>query len=260
MSADQTGSAAPSTNTGMQPEQHRSIIGTRKVGMTVLDIDNYLFDTYAGIIVTNSGEPGGGQRGWPTTVPSAGSAAQWPMQPGLDRNLAGDRPSADHGPSRMVPVTRPPEAECLNTYGVNTSDTQGADPGSSEPLSKDRQAVERILGRPLRRDWPASAFPAGTRVRVIHDDAWAGPWEHEFYGTIDGMGAPEPVRSPIARAGELAYWVQFDTPQRTADGDGPYRKAYIWARYLARADEACGVPETRPPALTWVFRRLGRSR
>jgi hypothetical protein len=104
--------------------------------------------------------------------------------------------------------------------------------------SPDQRAVEHVLGRPLAQAWPAGALPAGTRVRVIQDEGWAGPWQQEFYGTIDAMGAPEPVPNVRARPGELRYWVQFDEPQHTADGDGPYRKASIWARYLIRTDHS----------------------
>jgi hypothetical protein len=35
-----------------------------------------------------------------------------------------------------------------------------------------------------------------------------------------------------ARPGELAYWVDFDEPQLDHEGNGPYRKALIWDRYL----------------------------
>jgi hypothetical protein len=46
------------------------------------------------------------------------------------------------------------------------------------------------------------------------------------------MAAPGPPESEVARPHELAYWVDFDEPQRDADGDGPYRKAQIWDRYI----------------------------
>lgn len=36
----------------------------------------------------------------------------------------------------------------------------------------------------------------------------------------------------VARPGEREYSVTFDEPQFDADGDGPYRKAVIWDRYL----------------------------
>jgi hypothetical protein len=101
----------------------------------------------------------------------------------------------------------------------------------------DKQAIETILGRPLNQNWPDHAIPAGTRVTVIQDADWRGPWSQEFQGTIDSMGAPEPIPNAKANPGELRYWVQFDEPQRDADGAGPYRKASIWARYLRPHDQ-----------------------
>jgi hypothetical protein len=53
-----------------------------------------------------------------------------------------------------------------------------------------------------------------------------------FTGTGDATLPPQVVRSPQARRGELEYSVTFDQPQFDASGDGPYRKAVIWARYL----------------------------
>ena len=95
-----------------------------------------------------------------------------------------------------------------------------------------RAAVEQIRGRPLSWLWPPDGLPAGGRVLVVHDASWAGPWRDEFEGTIDSMGAPEPVRHHGAFEGELAYWVEFDEPQVDSNGDGPYRKALIWGRHL----------------------------
>ncbi|WP_262402211.1 hypothetical protein [Actinomadura sp. CNU-125] len=74
----------------------------------------------------------------------------------------------------------------------------------------------------------------GRRVRVVRDPEWDGPWMREFSGTIDGP--PEAVRHSGARPGELMYWVVFGEPQYDADGDGPYRKAQIWDRYLVPED------------------------
>jgi len=79
---------------------------------------------------------------------------------------------------------------------------------------------------------PEEALAVGSRVRVVRDPEWDGPWRDEFLGTIDGHRAPEPVSHPHAQPGELEYWVAFDTPQYDGDGDGPYRKALIWDRYL----------------------------
>ncbi|SHF86547.1 ferrous iron transport protein A [Streptoalloteichus hindustanus] len=107
---------------------------------------------------------------------------------------------------------------------------------SSEPDSaeqRDREAIEHVLGRPLPDDpWPAAALPPGTRVLVVQDPEWDGPWAEEFLGVVDRTGVPEPVRHRLAQPNEFAYWVAFDEPQRDADGDGPYRKAQIWGRYL----------------------------
>jgi len=96
----------------------------------------------------------------------------------------------------------------------------------------DRAVVEQVLGRALNQLWPKDALPAGSRVLVVHDADWPGPWRAEFPGRVDSMGAPEPVRHARARDGELAYWVVFDAPQVDSNGDGPYRKALIWDRYL----------------------------
>jgi hypothetical protein len=110
----------------------------------------------------------------------------------------------------------------------------------SQPLhgdgnAADRNAVEQVTGHPVATDWPATAMPVGARVRVIKDPDWDGPWMREFDGVIDALGGPEPVRHHLARSGELTYWVRFDEPQMDSAGDGPYRKAQIWDRYLRRA-------------------------
>ncbi|GAA2387593.1 hypothetical protein [Dactylosporangium salmoneum] len=97
---------------------------------------------------------------------------------------------------------------------------------------RDREAVEHVLGRPLDREWPAVALAPGTRVQVVKDTEWDGPWRVEFFAVIDSVGAPEPVMHAAARPGELKYWVSFDQPQFDAAGDGPYRGAQIWGRYL----------------------------
>lgn len=97
---------------------------------------------------------------------------------------------------------------------------------------RDRDAVEAIKKSALPQEWPADALPAGSRVRIIQDPGWAGPWAEVFTGTISPMAAPETPQSKAARPGELAYWVDFDSPQRDADGDGPYRKAQIWERFI----------------------------
>ncbi|MEU6310661.1 ferrous iron transport protein A [Streptomyces sp. NPDC047014] len=91
----------------------------------------------------------------------------------------------------------------------------------------DRQASEHILGRPLNQTWPADALVPGTRVTVVHDPEWDGPWQVEFSGTIDAMGAPVPNEHAQALSGELLYWITFDASQYDSHGDGPYRKAQV---------------------------------
>lgn len=123
-----------------------------------------------------------------------------------------------------------------------------ASSSSASASPDDRRVVEHIRGRSLSQDWPAGALAAGSRVTVVHDPDRDGPWRNEFPGTIDDMGAPELVENPLARAGEMAYWVAFDTPQYDSDGGGPYRKAQIWDRYLRPgpplADSAPDAPRT----------------
>ena len=102
-----------------------------------------------------------------------------------------------------------------------------------EQVQRDRQALGAISGRSFDgMQWPTDAMPPGTRVRVVKDQAWDGPWRVEFTATIDATIVPNPVQGAAARPGELEYSVTFDSPQQDVDGDGPYRKAVIWGRYL----------------------------
>ena len=111
--------------------------------------------------------------------------------------------------------------------------TENVDEQLDESEIADRRALEAIIGRGLDNDeWPADALPAGTRVRVIHDQEWGGPWRAVFLGTIDRTMPPQLVNNRVANAGEREYSVAFDEPQLDASGDGPYRKAVIWDRYL----------------------------
>jgi hypothetical protein len=105
--------------------------------------------------------------------------------------------------------------------------------------------MEAILGRPFSQIWPPDALPPGTRVTVIQDASWHGPWQQEYCGTIDDMGAPEQIPNRAAQPGELRYWVHFDEPQYDADGDGPCRKASIWPRYLRPESERTAPPGSR---------------
>ncbi|MFF4294145.1 ferrous iron transport protein A [Streptomyces vinaceus] len=88
-----------------------------------------------------------------------------------------------------------------------------------------------------RRPWPPGALAPGSRVTVVRDRDWDGPWQVEFAGTIDGTAPPEPNEHARSLRGELLYWVTFDAWQYDCDGDGPYRKAQIWGRYLRAEQE-----------------------
>ena len=111
--------------------------------------------------------------------------------------------------------------------------TEDVDNEPGEDETRDRRALEAIIGRGLDKDeWPADALPPGTRVRVIQDQEWDGPWHAVFLGTIDRTLPPQLVNSLVAHTGEREYPVTFDAPQLDASGDGPYRKAVIWDRYL----------------------------
>jgi len=80
--------------------------------------------------------------------------------------------------------------------------------------------------------WPEGAILPGTRVRVIQDARWDGPWKREFTGVISPFIAPTQVNHPHAAEGELEYFIVFDEPQIDGEGYGPYVRAVIWSRYL----------------------------
>jgi len=89
------------------------------------------------------------------------------------------------------------------------------------------------------------AVVPGTRVRVVRDPGWNGPWPAEPVGTI---GPPVPVRTinlatmpevnvPEDERGPMReFYVAFDEPQLDGDGQGPYRAAVIWEKYSRLAD------------------------
>jgi hypothetical protein len=64
--------------------------------------------------------------------------------------------------------------------------------GDAEAEDRVRRAVERLRGTRLAQQWPPGALSAGTRVSVVHDTAWAGPWHQVFTGTISGMELQSP--------------------------------------------------------------------
>lgn len=108
---------------------------------------------------------------------------------------------------------------------------------ASSGVTRD-EAIMDSGAEELPSGWPEHAWPPGTRVRVLQDPDWAGPWPVEFWGTVDDLQIPAPVAHAQAREGELVYWVRFDAPQVDSDGCGPYRAAEVWSRYLRTEAEA----------------------
>jgi hypothetical protein len=70
-------------------------------------------------------------------------------------------------------------------------------------------------------------FQLGARVVVSSE----GGWERNAVGTI--VDGPEPIET--LQGPEFYWWVQFATPERDIDGDGPYFKAQILSRYIKDA-------------------------
>jgi hypothetical protein len=82
----------------------------------------------------------------------------------------------------------------------------------------------------------------GQRVRVIRDPDWPGPWPQEPLGVVEPiMGAAfetVDLTSPAFRVPDSdrrlmrEYLIRFDEPQLDSSGDGPYRAAVIWEKYV----------------------------
>lgn len=58
----------------------------------------------------------------------------------------------------------------------------------------------------------------------------SGGWKRTSPATI--VSDPEPVQT--LQGPEFYYWVSFDEPQETIDGDDAYCKAQVLSRYLDR--------------------------
>jgi hypothetical protein len=67
------------------------------------------------------------------------------------------------------------------------------------------------------------------RDRVLVSSS--GGWKKSSIATI--VSEPEPVDT--LKGPEFYYWVDFDEPQETLDGDDVYGKAQILSCYLGRA-------------------------
>jgi hypothetical protein len=79
-------------------------------------------------------------------------------------------------------------------------------------------------------------------VRIIRDPDWPGPWPQEPLGVV------EPIQGEAFETVDLTnpafnvpdsdrrlmreYLIRFDEPQLDSSGDGPYRAAVIWEKYV----------------------------
>lgn len=100
----------------------------------------------------------------------------------------------------------------------------------ADPMSfRQHQAMPFRLGRgrPV-------LLTVGAHVRVIRDPQFGpGPWPAEPTGRIVASPAGELFTEVETRQGpERTWWIEFDEPQRDADGDGPYRESQVMERYL----------------------------
>lgn len=87
----------------------------------------------------------------------------------------------------------------------------------------------------------------GTRVKVVRDPDWDGPWPSEPTGTIDpgwdipfsvidlatrpDIDVPDSDRHPMR-----TFMVRFDEPAHDTSEDGPYYMAEVWEKYLRLVD------------------------
>lgn len=98
--------------------------------------------------------------------------------------------------------------------------------------------------RPLGED-----VTPGTRVKVVCDPEWLGPWPSEPTGAIAenfripfaviDLAEPHPPDVRIADTDPRlmrTFVVRFDEPAHDTSSDGPYRVAEIWEKYLRLLD------------------------
>lgn len=106
----------------------------------------------------------------------------------------------------------------------------------------------------------------GTRVKVVRDPDWDGPWPTEPTGVIaDGFEAPLDVID-LARERDVnvpetdrvmmrTFMVRFDEPVRDGDGCGPYYMAEVWEKHLRLLNEPGwplrAIERLRRFATTW---------
>ena len=83
-----------------------------------------------------------------------------------------------------------------------------------------------------------NVFRAGDRVRVRRDPHFPpGPFPAEPFGTVRNYpGTSQPFREIDSPTGAHRFdWIEFESPQVDADGDGPYESAEVNVKYLESA-------------------------
>ena len=84
------------------------------------------------------------------------------------------------------------------------------------------------------RQWFERPLPLGSRVRILKDPLFVGPWQKEFLATVDGVERAQHLTPESARRNKFVYMVSFDEPQLDGDGDGPYTAGEVLSQYVVR--------------------------
>jgi hypothetical protein len=75
------------------------------------------------------------------------------------------------------------------------------------------------MSEPLRK-----MFPLGAKVLVSS----RGGWRRDAAGIV--VAGPESIHT--LQGEDFYWWVEFLTPERDADNDGPYSRAQVLSRYI----------------------------
>ncbi len=86
--------------------------------------------------------------------------------------------------------------------------------------------IIELLERPLR---------PGTRVYIIQDPEFGGPFQETFGATVQSSKRVEGLMPAAAKKSKFVYFVTFDSPQFDCDGDGPYSASEVLAAYVVPA-------------------------
>jgi hypothetical protein len=89
----------------------------------------------------------------------------------------------------------------------------------------------------LNKDRDRPELQAGSRVKVVKDARWNGPWPSEPVGVVEPVLPGQLFIVSPSRFGSVKqYKVRFDEPQYDGDQQGPYVSAVIAQQYLVALD------------------------